>query len=446
MVYEGERDRIDVPFEDLGNPEVKNIDRPVRVWRWISDTSTTPSPKTGSTALSLPDSPSIAVLPFENISNDPEQEYFADGITEDIITTLSKVPNLLVVARNSTFTYKGQAVDVKQVGTEQGVGYVLEGSIRKVGNRVRINAQLIDAITGHHVWADRYDHNFDNIFELQDEIALKVATQLQVELTEGEMARFRSSGTINVEAWSKQIRAVASTRRISKESFVEARRFAEQAARLDPDYSAPLCTLGFINTVEGRHGFSESRSASITKAREYATRALALDPHNPEAYGVLGFADFLEGNHEEALDKFNMALDINPNHADVTARLALTHTFNEQLDEGIIFAQRAMRLSPKYPGWYAGVYGFALRVAGRYDEAIEAFHEYGRLEKGFGHVDLAIVYVITDELETARREASEVLRHRPKFTISRWSETQLYANSERLRVDEEALRQAGLPE
>ena len=183
-VYDYVRDRVDINFRDVGEQVVKNIDRPVRALKWPpSDSKPELKP--------LPASPSIAVLPFENMSGDPEQEFLADGIAEEISTTLSKVPNMLVVARNSTFTYKGSSVDVKQVGAEQGVRYVLEGSVRKSGNRVRITAQLVDANSGHHVWADRYDRNIDDIFELQDEMALKVVTELQGEILEGEMARLR---------------------------------------------------------------------------------------------------------------------------------------------------------------------------------------------------------------------------------------------------------------
>ncbi|MGI9391447.1 MAG: adenylate/guanylate cyclase domain-containing protein [Boseongicola sp.] len=444
--YRQAKGKIAAEFEDLGELELKNITEPVRAYRITSDQDAAASSEATSAALPLPDKPSIAVLPFENMSGDPEQEVFADGITEEIITTLSKVPSLLVIARNSTFAYRGTSVDVRQVGIEQGVRYVLEGSIRKSGNRVRISAQLIDATTSHHVWAERYDRSIDDIFQLQDEIALKVATEIQVELTEGEMARFRGTGTENLEAWVEQVRAVAKTRVISKESFALARQYAERSIRLDPNYPAPLCILGFINTTEGRLGFSESRDTSIAEARKCANQALALDPHNPEALGVLGFADAIEGLHEDSIARFKTALDVNPNHADVAIRLSATLSFNEKADEAVKVAEKAMRLNPKYPGFYAGVYGFALRLAGRYDEAIHAFREYGKLAEGFGHVDLTIIFVMTDKLDAARREATEVLKHKPDFTISKWAETQLHTNTECLRMDVEALRQAGLPD
>lgn len=445
-IYRQAKGNFSVNFEDMGEQNLKNIEEPVRTYRVIGEELENSLDVENTVKPAHSANPSIAVLPFENMSNDREQEYFADGVTEEIITTLSKVPNLLVIARNSTFVYKGQSVDIKQVGAEQGVSYVLEGSIRKSANRVRITAQLIDAKNGHHLWAERYDREIDDIFELQDEIALKVATEIQVELTEGEMARFRGSGTKNLEAWGEQIRAVACTRVVTKESFTEARRFAENARRIDPGYAAPLCILGFVNTVEARHGFSASRSASIAEARKCAENALAIDPYNPEAHGVLGFADTLEGFHEKAIEKFKTALDINPNHADVSVRLAITLAFNDQPEEGIKIAEKAIQLNPKYPGFYAGIYGFALRMVGRYDEAIDAFLEYSRLVTGFGHVDLVIVYALTNKMDLAKREAHQVLLHRPDFTISKWAETQLYTNSDRLRIDKDALQQAGLPD
>ncbi len=205
MVYEGVRDRIDIPFEDMGEQEVKNIDRPVQVWRWVADEGATPpgasAPLGASEPLPLPDKPSIAVLPFDNMSSDPDQEYFADGITEDIITTLSKIPDLFVISRNSTFTYKGTAVDVKQVAQDMGVRYVVEGSVRKSGQRVRITAQLIEAATGHHRWAERYDRDLSDIFALQDEITREIVTAVDVELTEGDQIRAWREGAGDMTAY-----------------------------------------------------------------------------------------------------------------------------------------------------------------------------------------------------------------------------------------------------
>ncbi len=443
-VFDQVRNRLECAFEDIGSHTVKHVSAPVQVYQVVIHSPSNAA--SGGSGVPLPEIPSIAVLPFDNMSGDPEQEYFSDGIAEDIITTLSKVPNLLVVARNSTFVYKGRSVDVTRVGKEQGVSHVLEGSVRKAGDRVRITAQLIDAESGKHVWADRYDRKIEDIFELQDEITLKVVTELQVELLEGEMARIRGSGTASLEAWSNQVRAVACTRVVTRESYADARRLAAEAARLDPDYAAPLCTLAFVHGVDARSAWSDSREKSLALAQELSSRAMELDPGNPEAYGSQGFADIISGRHDEAIAKLKTALELNPNHADIAAYLAISITWNGEPERGIEHIEKAMRLSPNYPAWYLGVKGFALRVAGHYEEAIMALREYGRREAGFGHVDLVVIHAQQDDMEAARREAAELLSHRPTFTISKWAKTQMYKDPDRLSQDLNALRRAGLPD
>lgn len=434
-------DRLAEVFRKAADRLLKNVAVPVSVFQWSPPEAAPPRVAPSSHSKSL----LIGVLPFDNLSSDRDQEFFADGITEEIITTLAKLPNLLVVARNSTFVYKGRSVDIKQVGLEQGLDLVLEGSVRQSRDRVRITAQLIDAKTGMHLWADRFDRLIEDVFEVQDEIALKIATELHVELLEGEMARFRGSGTKNLEAWSSQLKAIECCRKVTKESFAEARRHAEHAIALDPMYSAPLCTLGFICTVEARHGFCEDRSATLKRARDCAARALEIEIYNPEAHAIDGFADAIEGNLAAAITKFGKALALNPNHADVAARLSLTLAFDGQIADAIRVAHQAITLNPHYPGWYAGVLGFAKRLNGDYFEAIEAFQEYSEMVEGFGHLDLAIVYAETGDLEKARQEAETVLRFRPGFKISTWKNTQLYSSIQRLEADCEHLRKAGLP-
>lgn len=429
-------------FHRAGERQFKNAPTPVEVFHWSPPGSAPPRVAPPNHAKSL----LIGVLPFDNLSSDPDQEFFADGITEEIITTLSKLPNLLVVARNSTFVYKGRSVDVKQVGLEQGVDLVLEGSVRQSGSRVRITAQLIDAKSGMHIWADRYDRLIEDVFEVQDEIALRIATELQVELLAGEMARFRGSGTNNLDAWTAQLHAVQASRKITKEAQANARRFAQQAITLDPGYSAPHCTLGFVCTVEARHGFAEDRNAALAEAYDCARRALEIDSYNPEAHAIAGFADAIDGKLESAIEKFNEALALNPNHADVAARLSITLAFNGQAKEAIRVAQQAITLNPHYPGWYAGVLGLALRLDGQYEQAKSAFTEYGQRVEGFGHLDLVIIHMETNNLEAAQDEARQVMKHRPQFSISKWAKTQLFSNRERLKKDCESLRLAGLPD
>ncbi|NOE18059.1 adenylate cyclase [Ruegeria atlantica] len=442
VVHRSLDERLAEQFQRAGERQFKNALSPVEVFQWSPPGSAPPRVTPASHSKSL----LIGVLPFDNLSSDPDQEFFADGITEEIITTLSKLPNLLVVARNSTFVYKGRSVDVKQVGLEQGVDLVLEGSVRQSGSRVRITAQLIDAKSGMHIWADRFDRLIEDVFEVQDEIALRIATELQVELLAGEMARFRGSGTKHLDAWTAQLQAVEASRRITKEAQADARRFARQAISLDPGYSAPYCTLGFICTVEARHGFVADRNAALAEARDCARRALEIDSYNPEAHAIAGFADAIDGKLESAIGKFNKALQLNPNHADVAARLSITLAFNRQAKEAIRVARQAITLNPHYPGWYAGVLGLALRLDGQYEEAKKAFTEYGQRVEGFGHLDLVIVHMETDNVEAARDEARNVMKYRPQFSISDWAKTQLFSDAERLEKDCASLRLAGLPE
>ena len=353
MVYEGVRDRIDVPFEDLGEQEVKNIDRPVRVWRWVADSSAAVVSRQAVEPLPLPDKPSIAVLPFTNMSGDPEQEYFSDGITEDIITALSKIKKLFVVARNSTLTYKGQAVDVKRVGREQGVRYVLEGSVRRGGNRLRITAQLIDAATGNHLWAERYDRESSDVFALQDEITREVASALQVELTEGEQARLWASCTKNFDAWELVIQANNLIHRHHREDTHEARRFLEQALRLDENYATAWELLGISHWTDAiNEGWSDSRETSLARALEAIDQALAIDPSNPDTLSSLSLIKLTSGNHNEALALSEKAVALAPSHANNMAVAGVISVYCGKPQEALKLVRKAMRLSPVYPIWY----------------------------------------------------------------------------------------------
>jgi adenylate cyclase len=429
-------------FLSAGQRSFKNFSEPIKVFNWRG---TQESHAPSVSPIESDPTIKIGVLPFDNLNAKSDQEFFADGITEEIITTLAKLPDTMVVGRNSTFVYKGRSVDIKTVGLEQGVDLVLEGSVRRHGDTVRITAQLIDAKTGMHVWADRYDRRIEDVFDVQDEIALRIATEFQVELLDGEMARFRGAGTRNMRAWDAQLKALRCARKITKESIAEARRLAALAHSIDPAYSAPLCTLGFAHTVEARHGFAVDRTGALASARDCAQRALALEPYNPEAYGVLGFSDAIEGDLARAILHFQTALEQNPNHADVAARLSLTYSFNGQFAEAIRTAKNAITLNPHYPGWYAGVLGFAYRLAGNYAEAIPFFLQYSRMVEGFGHLDLVITHALAGNMAASKDEARNVLRHRPDFTVSDWAKTQLFADAGFLERDRAALIEAGLP-
>ena len=252
-------------------------------------------------AFPLPDKPSIAVLPFDNLSDDPEQEYLADGITENIITALSKIPEIFVIARRSTFTYKGKAVKVQRVSEELGVRHVLEGSVQKSGERVRITAQLIDATTGHHLWSDQYDMYVKDLFALQDEITHKIVVALQVELTDGEQARVRYGSTSSLKAWGYAVRGYSLFERYIKEDNAKARDLFKQAVKIDPKYAWAWTWLAWTHWIDARFGFSESRPDSFKRAVELAQKAVSLDESDPDVHALLGGIYLFQRQHEKAI-------------------------------------------------------------------------------------------------------------------------------------------------
>ena len=322
-VYDQVRDRTDFAFEDLGEQEVKNIDRPVRVWRWVADgTATAAGSATAEGPFPPADKTSIAVLPFDNMSSDPEQDYFADGITEDIITTLSKISKMRVIARNSTFAYKGQALDLRRITRELGVLYVLEGSVRRGGNRLRVTAQLIDANSGSHLWAERYDRTVADLFDIQDEITKEIVTSLRVKLTDGEEAFVLARGTDNIEAWQFCIRATELQTRFNSSDYLEARVLAEKATRLDPDYAYAWATLGFTYWWDGRLGYTKESDAKFARANEIAERAMALDDTVSWSIGLSAMVAAPLNRHDEGVDVARRGIELYPGNADVRAFLA----------------------------------------------------------------------------------------------------------------------------
>ena len=446
-VHHHVEDKVETLFSDAGEHSVKNIARPLRVWRWAPDEKpefvaamTKPEP------LQLPDEPSIAILPFENLSRDPEQEYLGDGIAEDIITALSKIPELFVIARTSTFAYKGTAVKIQEVGRELGVAYVLEGSVRKAGNRVRITAQLIDAADGHHLWAGRYDRELDDIFALQDEITLSIATELQVSLTEGEQARLRYTTTSNVEAWEHWVRGLSHARRASKDNSAQARIWLERALALDPDAAAIYATLARMYWEELRFGWTLEPDAWEARTEQLVGKALEIDADNPDALMVLALSKGFRGSHEEVAALLETSIARNPNHADSHASRAWVANFAGRPAEAIGPLRQAMRLSPRFPPWYEGVLGHSYRLLGRHDEAIASFKSYQAREPGTGHIDLVIIFSELERMDEAHAEAARLMEAHPRFTVSGWSNTQFYKDPARLEADMSALRQAGLPE
>ncbi|HMD64174.1 MAG TPA: adenylate/guanylate cyclase domain-containing protein [Stellaceae bacterium] len=365
-VHDHVRDRLPFAFEDLGEQQVKNIARPVRVYR-VRDTA---AKSPAAPALPLPDKPSIAVLPFANMSGDPEQEYFADGMVEEIITALSRIRWLFVIARNSSFTYKGQAIDVKQLGRELGVRYILEGSVRKAGQRVRITAQLIDALTGTHLWADRFDGSLEDVFDLQERVATSVAGVIEPALHAAETARSAARPTNDLTAYDLYLRGYA-VYLSSRKQQPEALRLLEQAIERDPHYGPALALSALCLAQRCVDGWSDDPEAESRKGTDFARRALqvARDDPNILAYAAMALAYFGEdiGAMMALVDR---ALKLNPSFALGWFTAGALSVWAGQPDRAIEHAEAALRLNPRGIVRSSNVIGAAHLVSRRFEEAV----------------------------------------------------------------------------
>ena len=453
MVYEGVRDRIDIPFEDMGEQEVKNIDRPVQVWRWLAHDGAAPPGLPGARAqlgasepLPLPDKPSIAVLPFDNMSSDPDQEYFADGITEDIITTLSKIPDLFVISRNSTFTYKGTAIDVKQVAQDLGVRYVVEGSVRKSGQRVRITAQLVDAVTGHHRWAERYDRDLSDIFALQDEITREIVTAVDVELTEGDQIRVWRDSAGDMAAYEYFAKGRDHFSRSTPKAIAQAQQEFEKALSLNPRFAAAHAYVGWNHSVAGVW-WSKDREEAFRAARAAADTALSLNETLADAHAVHAFVDLYSGEHARAERIAEEAATLNPNSANIHNMLAMVRTFSGKPEEALVAARHACRLSPRVSYMLLEL-GRAFCHVERYEEALDPLSRVisDRPYWITGRALLIVTSVGLGRIEMAKHHAAELLRTSPRFSVGYWARTLPYKNPGDRERYLDALRNAGLPE
>ena len=396
-------------------------------------------------AFPLPDKPSIAVLPFANMSGDPEQDYFSDGLTEEIITALSKVPKLFVIARNSVFTYKGKPVKVNQVAEELSVRYILEGSIRKAGDQIRITAQLIDALSGHHLWAERYDRKLNEIFTVQDELTKNIITAMQVKLTEGEQIRAAAKGTNNLEAYIKYLQAIDKISQFNRESNALGKQLAQEAIALDPEYAMAYGALHRTHVVDVWLGTSKSPKQSIAKAMELIQKAIELDATYAEAHGHLGFLFSMIGKHDKAVAKGEQAVALNPNSA--YAHMILGHTlrFAGRWEEAIPEYKKAIRLNPIPPTNYLFGLGLAYCWTGQYEEAIKWCEKAVRKDPDsfLSRLMMTVVYSRSGREKDARTEAAEVLRINPKFSVEKFEKAATGKDKETFIA---ALRKAGLPE
>jgi adenylate cyclase len=478
-------------YEYLGEQKVKNIDKAVRVyrvlidpgaagkvigerkprkrlWKWAGATALLiliiggtlaylsffkpPSVEPASLeklAFPLPEEPSIAILPFHNLSGDPNQDYFSDGLTEEIITALSKVPQLFVIARNSTFSYKGKPVKIKQVAEEFGVRYVLEGSVRTSEDRVRITAQLVDAINGRYLWSERYDRELKNIFAIQDEITIKIITALRVKLTTGDEARLTEKGTKNLQSHLKFLQARELFFTQTKETNAQSRRLVEEIIDQDPGFPAAYALLGATHWMEVVYGSSKSSEESLKHAFELTQKAIALDDTHATAHSLLGWLYILiKRDYNMGIAECERAIELAYNSASSHIWMGFVLTLAGRHEEAVRHSEQALRLNPRPEGWFYRFLGYTYFGVGNYEEAITAYKKALGLTPNdiLAHTALTTAYSWAGHLEDAKTQAAEVLRINPKFIIKDRAKTLQFKKKEDLERYLEGLRKAGLPE
>jgi TolB-like protein/class 3 adenylate cyclase/Tfp pilus assembly protein PilF len=493
-VYDSIKNKLSLGYESLGEHTVKNIKEPVRVYRmrigpeaaapvvrekkagprrWQKAALTAvavlvvvagawaiwnfyfrpPPIETASIekmAYPLPDKPSIAVLPLDNLSKDSEQDYIADGITENIIAGLSQIPDMFVIARNSVFTYKGKPVKIRQVSEELGVRYVLEGSVQRSSDRLRLTVQLIDAIEGHHLWTERYDREFKDLFALQDEVTLKILDAMQVKLTLGESPILY--GTDNFEAWGHFVRGFDLLNHTTKENILRARKHFEQAIKLDPDYAQAWTNLASSHCLEVVIGVSKSPAESIKQALEYMQKASVLGGVQAYIHDEMNRIYMLQGQYDKAIAEGEKAVALEPSSARSHIFLAMVLHYAQRPEEAIIHARNAMRLEPYYQAWFLPSLAGPYEMLGRYEEAIATWKQLlvralrGEFPPFFVHERLALNYARLDRMEEARAHAAEILKIKPDYTVEFYRKTTPYKDQQYTDSLVALLIKAGLPE
>jgi len=448
LVYEQIKGKVDIEFEDCGKELLKNIAEPVHIFRWQPNSSrkSAENPNGNSAVRKIP---SIAVLPFINMSGDPEQDYLADGICEDIITALSKIRVFTVIARTSTFSYKGESPDVKQVATDLGVSYVLEGSVRKSGNRVRITAQLIDQ-DGLHIWAEKYDRVIEDIFELQDEMTQTIAAAIEPELNAVERQRAVNKSPDNLDAWEYYQRGLWNLWLFDKR-VETARGLFEKAVELDPSFATAIAYQAYINFLQVVLGLSENRDKLLDEGARLAEKALEIDPRDPVGYFALGRILMLQGNHDESIAALKNSLELNPNYAQAYFGLGFVLTLAGELDEARENLKTAVKLSPRDPLTMAftNLLGVACITAGDFAEAIEWSKQSLRWPFPLGywnHATLASAYACLDRMDEARVALQGAYEVRPDLSISYLKKLLPTRHEDGLDQYWAGMRKAGLPE
>jgi adenylate cyclase len=443
-VFEQVKGKLDVGFQDMGPQEVKNITEPVRAYRVLLvrlSAFDEPPP--------LPDKPSIAVLPFVNLSGDPEQEFFADGMAEDIITGLSRYRWFFVIARNSSFTYKGRAVDVKQVAQDLGVRYVLEGSVRKAGTRMRVTTQLIDATAGTHIWAERYDRELEDIFAIQDEVTEAIVAAIAPEIGDVERERAQRKPPDNLDAWGLYQRGLAAYYLSTEEGLRSAIEQFDRVNEIDPTFAPAFAMAANARARYALHFIPDNRSELLNQAREKAYKAITLDPRDSTCLWTEGRVHSMLGRHEVAISKIEEAIALNPNDAMSRYFLGWALCFAGRSKEAIPHIDHAMRLSPR-DIFLTGMMTYravALFDLERYEEAFECVQR-ASLSPNPRTMTFALLTAVLIRLgrqEEARAALNDLLSHAPGMSCAKYRENP-FGGPEAMERFVDALREAGLPE
>jgi len=444
-VFEQIRGKIDIDFENGGIRIFKNFEKPIHIFQWHP---TGVSASTQDADLPLPDKPSIAVLPFDNMSSDPEQEFFSDGVTEDIITELSRERDLFVIARNSTFAYKGKSPDVGQVARELGVKFILEGSVRKAGSRIRLNAQLIDAQNNSHVWAERYDRSMEDVFEVQDELTQTISNTLLQKFRDTETERALRHTPQSIAAYDHYLRAFGLISKITKKGSEEAVREARKALEIEPDYARAFMVMAWTHAYRAWSGWTEDPEKELALSREAALKAVNSDKDDFWSHGALAFAELFARNHERALNAINRAVALNPNSADSHAMRGAILNFAGDPVEALEEMKLALRLNPNHPTWYLAGIGRAHYLLGQYEQAIPYIERLVNTgdEVLAWHPLLIASYMAVGREDEARAEVRALLAVSPDVRCENVLAITPFHDEQAAVQYTELLKTAGLPE